>query len=106
MPDPSSHLFSITLFLSGLSGRAIDLQMPVWSPGRYAKVDFAKNVQEFEVTASDGKPMKWDKTNGSRWHVLPGASRSMRVTYRVRSEERRVGKECTMTCRSRWSPYH
>ena len=24
----------------------------------------------------------------------------------VRSEERRVGKECLDTCRSRWSPYH
>src|SRR3546814_5329127 len=24
----------------------------------------------------------------------------------VRSEERRVGKECVSTCRSRWSPYH
>src|SRR3546814_16856784 len=24
----------------------------------------------------------------------------------VRSEERRVGKECFSTCRSRWSPYH
>ena len=24
----------------------------------------------------------------------------------VRSEERRVGKECTIQCRSRWSPYH
>src|SRR3546814_17489735 len=24
----------------------------------------------------------------------------------VRSEERRVGKECASTCRSRWSPYH
>jgi hypothetical protein len=23
-----------------------------------------------------------------------------------RSEERRVGKECTALCRSRWSPYH
>ena len=23
-----------------------------------------------------------------------------------RSEERRVGKECTLRCRSRWSPYH
>ena len=23
-----------------------------------------------------------------------------------RSEERRVGKECSLTCRSRWSPYH
>src|SRR3546814_19433582 len=25
---------------------------------------------------------------------------------RGRSEERRVGKECVSTCRSRWSPYH
>src|SRR3546814_20746115 len=24
----------------------------------------------------------------------------------MRSEERRVGKECVSTCRSRWSPYH
>src|SRR3546814_12180273 len=34
--------------------------------------------------------------------------RSGRVTgfKRFRSEERRVGKECVSTCRSRWSPYH
>ena len=25
---------------------------------------------------------------------------------RIRSEERRVGKECERLCRSRWSPYH
>ena len=25
---------------------------------------------------------------------------------RLRSEERRVGKECRIGCRSRWSPYH
>src|SRR3546814_19710352 len=24
----------------------------------------------------------------------------------IRSEERRVGKECVRTCRTRWSPYH
>src|SRR3546814_14787296 len=27
-------------------------------------------------------------------------------TASQRSEERRVGKECVSTCRSRWSPYH
>src|SRR3546814_6028724 len=26
--------------------------------------------------------------------------------WRRRSEERRVGRECVSTCRSRWSPYH
>src|SRR3546814_8581147 len=29
-----------------------------------------------------------------------------RATPVSRSEERRVGKECVSTCRSRWSPYH
>src|SRR3546814_16101726 len=28
------------------------------------------------------------------------------ITFVQRSEERRVGKECVSTCRSRWSPYH
>src|SRR3546814_12577367 len=28
------------------------------------------------------------------------------ILIRYRSEERRVGKECVSTCRSRWSPYH
>src|SRR3546814_167216 len=28
------------------------------------------------------------------------------VFRQSRSEERRVGKECVSTCRSRWSPYH
>src|SRR3546814_12333539 len=29
-----------------------------------------------------------------------------RARGEFRSEERRVGKECVSTCRSRWSPYH
>src|SRR3546814_17813813 len=28
------------------------------------------------------------------------------LSHDGRSEERRVGKECVSTCRSRWSPYH
>lgn len=83
MPDPATHLFSITLFVSGLTGRNIELQMPVWSPGRYARMDFARNVQDFTVTASDGKPIRFEKVNGSRWRLFPGAARSARVSYRV-----------------------
>src|SRR3546814_7540290 len=30
----------------------------------------------------------------------------LRCQHEVRSEERRVGKECVSTCSSRWSPYH
>jgi hypothetical protein len=38
------------------------------------------------------------------WLVLDALIQGLRRL--VRSEERRVGKECRRLCRSRWSPYH
>src|SRR3546814_17744579 len=39
------------------------------------------------------------------FETLP--AQTLEVPYEWdRSEERRVGKECVSTCRSRWSPYH
>src|SRR3546814_1835322 len=38
----------------------------------------------------------------ARWR----RSRAAETCRDDRSEERRVGKECVSTCRSRWSPYH
>src|SRR3546814_15332196 len=39
---------------------------------------------------------------------LPGVAQQVLQSdlQQLRSEERRVGKECVSTCRSRWSPYH
>src|SRR3546814_7768908 len=38
--------------------------------------------------------------------VISGPIEDRECTCHFRSEERRVGKECVSTCRSRWSPYH
>src|SRR3546814_14767209 len=42
--------------------------------------------------------------------IIPSASRVwgefLHMVEHDRSEERRVGKECVSTCRSRWSPYN
>src|SRR3546814_3067571 len=39
-------------------------------------------------------------------HVIAGIAQVGVADVMQRSEERRVGKECVSTCRSRWSPYH
>src|SRR3546814_12881776 len=39
-------------------------------------------------------------------HQLLKPKAISRRTTAARSEERRVGKECVSTCRSRWAPYH
>src|SRR3546814_11845147 len=46
--------------------------------------------------------------SGSEPHQMRGAYTPLRHNRAQlgRSEERRVGKECVSTCRSRWSPYH
>src|SRR3546814_13478787 len=36
----------------------------------------------------------------------PGLAGGNLASGAARSEERRVGKECVSTCRSRWAPYH
>ena len=38
--------------------------------------------------------------------LVPGPLQMLTAALLARSEERRVGKECTSWCRSRWSPYH
>src|SRR3546814_16840616 len=61
-----------------------------------------------------------DTSRHSRLAAIPGqvpnsgalpagclfAPRCVHAQAGLRSEERRVGKECVNTCRSRWSPYH
>ena len=55
-----------------------------------------------------------DKTSGKYVTLRHGRytvsychlSKILIVKGAIRSEERRVGKECVSTCRSRWSPYH
>src|SRR3546814_12107038 len=46
---------------------------------------------------------------GETWRhsgMLMADALDLPIDWIDRSEERRVGKECVSTCRSRWSPYH
>src|SRR3546814_16740488 len=66
------------------------------------------------VMAAEGYPGKpstgnmintWDVPDVDDTKVFHAGTR-LDGDRTVRSEERRVGKECVSTCRSRWSPYH
>src|SRR3546814_2190741 len=79
----------------------------------------ADEVYALELDAIKFKPGE-SKNIILQWHETRGAltSSEIEVVRRAmvakapdestwdRSEERRVGKECVSTCRSRWSPSH
>src|SRR3546814_5277484 len=68
----------------------------------------AKNVRpdQFTLEQVDGDALPFLQLR-SAIADLEAAGRPVDALKGVlRSEERRVGKECVSTCRSRWSPYH
>src|SRR3546814_20199644 len=71
--------------------------------GRYRRSDHQavaspRHVPILHLVGDLGSTALHGRTAGERDHRLVGLA--------DRSEERRVGKECVSTCRSRWSPYH
>src|SRR3546814_2649094 len=53
-----------------------------------------------------GSDADWDRAEEALRAALRAAGVEWEELPDERSEERRVGKECVSTCRSRWSPYH
>src|SRR3546814_6675221 len=70
-----------------------------------SKRAFARLKRRVDYTEWGGAPLLG--INGASI-ICHGASpvKAIKNAVRVRSEERRVGKECVRTCRSRWSPYN
>lgn len=83
MPDPSAHVFDVTMTVGNVTDNVVQLQLPVWSPGRYARFDFARTLQNLTITGSNNAPLEWTRENGSLWRVTLGGGRSMTVHYRV-----------------------
>lgn len=83
MPDPASHLYDVHIEIGQVTGEVVRLQMPVWSPGRYARFDFARTVQDLTITGPGGAPIRWERENGSLWRIESAGTRSLSVHYRV-----------------------
>src|SRR3546814_7880832 len=76
--------------------------------------DWSSDVCSSDLIVDDGVAAVFDLAVGLKLMARQGMFRpyaaagltSTGVAVSYRSEERRVGKECVSTCRSRWSPYH
>lgn len=88
MPNPWTHLFEVEIRLESLpQEKSIDFILPVWRPGLYMIFDFASGVRDFAAFGPDERPLKWQKTEKSKWHVETNKASSVSVRYRVYANE-------------------
>src|SRR3546814_3633351 len=71
-----------------------------------AKTALAANLSNYAAERYLGLPVCTLQQLQTLDAEIDPFSAPCRIPGITRSEERRVGKECVSTCRSRWSPYH
>src|SRR3546814_2236942 len=101
--------------------RISDWSSDVCSSDLVADVAHASGLKVYSEALEDNRPQIGDDMAmrshadvpmAAMWHFAgttrpkPTYIADIKGAASVRSEERRVGKECVSTCRSRWSPYH
>src|SRR3546814_11482665 len=112
-----------------------ELLTPLCSPALAQQIKTPEDLNSQTLIQSEYKQIRWPawfETNGIELRAPQGArfdrsflaiaaaedglgvalestrlaERELKAGRLVRSEERRVGKECVSPCRSRWSPYN
>jgi len=81
-PEAQAHYADVEMDITGLHQRALNLKMPVWTPGSYLVREFSKNVESFTAEAK-GKPVEAKKTRKNIWHLITENIPAIKVRYRV-----------------------
>ncbi|MCX6177715.1 MAG: hypothetical protein NTZ00_10240 [Bacteroidetes bacterium] len=97
--SPHSHYAKVTLRIEDVKPGALDIYMPIWTPGSYLAREFAKNVESAnaigltadeskmvfaEMPINFGKTVEFTKTNKNTWRVIvPKGIQSIEFSYLV-----------------------
>lgn len=85
MENPEWHYFHAELNCTGIKKDSIDFKMPVWTPGYYQRLDFAKNIEGFKPTDAAGNLLKWKKADENTFRVYSNHATSVNLNYDIKT---------------------
>jgi predicted metalloprotease with PDZ domain len=83
--NPTSHLYSVEMEITGMRATSVDVAMPAWSPGVYVIREFSANIQQLEVTSRQNQPLQTRQLDKQTWRISKAAGDDVRLRYRVYS---------------------
>ena len=83
MDQPSTHYFHVVLRVEGVRSDTLEVKLPVWTPGYYLIMDYARNVLNFKAEDGRGQTIRWEKTAKNAWQLHTRSASTVAVTYDV-----------------------
>ena len=93
-PAPQTHYAVVQAVVPTGGQPAIELMMPVWTPGSYLVREYSKNLESVVAKSIEGRALPIAKTAKNRWRITTGGAPRVVLNYRVYSRE--------MTVRNNW----
>lgn len=81
LPDPASQVYYVEMVCTGFKQNTLELKLPVWTPGYYQILNYAKYVSDFNATDDKGNALKWSKSADNAWTIEKGKDQIVKITY-------------------------
>lgn len=88
---PLTHYLDIRLTLKKVEKSLLYLQLPAWRPGRYQLANYARNLQELQVTGTQNIPLAAVKVTKDRWKVSTRGNSIIHIKYRYFAHQMDAG---------------
>lgn len=88
---PTTSYIPISVEMETAEDNYVELQFPVWRPGRYERGDFAKNIYGMSILNEKGKKIDFYKTSKDSWKVDCSEANSIHINYKYFAAELNAG---------------
>ncbi|SRR5579883_145393 len=89
-PAPSEHRAEVESVYPTGGRAAIELMMPIWTPGFYRVENYAGKVQDVSARTLDGQSLKVEQPAKNRWTISTGGATKVVASYKLKCDSRSV----------------
>jgi predicted metalloprotease with PDZ domain len=86
-PAPQTHYVEVEATIPTARQPAVELMMPVWTPGSYLVRDHSRHIDAVHASGANGAALRVTKTDKNHWRIETTGLPAITVTYRVYCRE-------------------
>lgn len=89
-PAPAKHVAEVEAVYPTDGRPAVELMMPIWTPGFYRVENYADKVQDLSARTPGGRALKVEQPRKNRWTIPTGGADQVVVCYKLQCQSRSV----------------
>src|SRR4051812_20346718 len=83
LEERNAHVVRVEARFPVAGGDAVELKLPVWTPGSYLVREFERHVQDLTCATDEGKPLAVRKVDKATWRVDAKGTKTVVARYGV-----------------------